>query len=212
MLWRVPGRSAALAVIALVSGSAGLGVTSAGASSPVCGPAAHTIASDSVARVYSRNGQVFGCAHSGSRSYRLGTMSQSLQQGQAGPIALAGVQVAYGLTSYGVDTATAQVLVRRLTDGHVERRRAAITGSVGPESSEQVDDVVVKRDDSVAWIAHVNSIPSGSHIASEVQKSDRTSRTLLDKEPSGIKLHSLRLDGSRLTWRYESTTRSTFLR
>jgi hypothetical protein len=213
MLCHVRARSGCFALIALMSGIAGVGAASAGTNSPVCGPAgAHTLASNSLARVYLRNGNVYGCAATGPRSYRLGTSGHSFNEGRVGPIALAGVDAAYGLTTYGVDTVTAEVIVRHLTDGRVLRRHPAITGSVGAEFAEQVDDVVVKRDGSVAWIANVSSIASHGHATTEVDKSDRTSRTLLDRHASGIKLHSLRLAGSRLTWRYRTTTRSATLR
>lgn len=208
MLRPVRAHVVLLAVIVLMSGFAGLGAASAGTSSPACGPAgARTIASDSVARVYARRGEVFGCARTGRRSYRLGTAAHSLSEGRAGPIALAGVQVAYGLTSYGVDTVSAEVVVRRLTNGHVERRHAAITQPVGAEFFETVDDVVVKTDGSVAWIAHATWIGSGGKGVVEVNKSDRTSGSLLDRSAS-IDRRSLRLHGSRLSWKDGTRRRS----
>lgn len=178
-----------------------------------CGPAhATTLAADHLARIYSDGGNVFGCTRGGDERFRLGTATHSMSEGRAGPIALAGTDAAYGLTYYGVDTISAQVDVRSLTDGHVVRSHAAISGSAPAEFVEAVDAIVVKRDGSVAWIAHVSSIPSAHSASTEVEKSDRTSRVLLEKEPSGIKLHSLRLVGSQLTWRYESATRSASLR
>ncbi len=212
MVRPVQARSVMTAAACLAAGGlANLTGASAASRQSVCGPAgAHTLAADSSARVYSRRGAVYGCAQGGPRSYRLGAAARSLSEGRAGPIALAGVEAAYGLTSYGVDTVTAEVVVRRLSDGRVMRRHAAITGSVGAESAEQVAEIVVKPDGSVAWIANDSSIPSSGHTASEVEKSDRGPGTLLDKEPSG--LHELRLTGSHLTWRYRSATRSATLR
>jgi hypothetical protein len=82
---------------------------------------------------------------------------------------------------------------------------------VGAEFFETVDVVVVKRDGSVAWIAHATSIPSGHQSVTEVEKSDRTSQTLLDKS-ARIGRGSLRLRGSELSWRDGATTKTATLR
>ncbi len=208
-----------VALSGLVLGASALVASTAGATARrdravACGPASgKTLAADHSARIYANDGNVFGCTRAGNQSFRLGTESvSSTSEGRVGPIALAGTDVAYGLTYFGVDTISADVIVRRLTDGHVVRSHAAITGSAGAEFAETVDAIVVKRDGSVAWIAHDRSIPSGHSVFSEVEKSDRTSRVLLDKEPSGIRLDSLRLAGSHLTWDYKATTRSANLR
>jgi hypothetical protein len=177
-----------------------LGGASAASRTVACGPAsAHTLASDSLARVYSLNGKVYGCASGGSKSYRLGTSANSFAEGRAGPIALSGVEAAYGLTFYGVDTINAEVVVRRLTDGHVRRQHSAINEPVGAEYFETVDAVVVKSDGSVAWIAHAKWIGSNGKRVTEVDKSDRTSKSLLDNSNS-IVTDSLGLDGSLLSW------------
>src|SRR5205807_5844094 len=73
-------------------------------------------------------------------------------------LALAGDVVAYGLQQCGVDTGIASVPVRRLSDGKRLSWYSAVTGSVGPESFESVNSIVVKRDGAVAWIATLNSI------------------------------------------------------
>ena len=178
----------------------------------VCGPAkAKTLAADSSARVYSRGGSVYGCAKSGHKSFRLGAVANSMSEGRAGPIALAGVDVAYGLTYFGVDTISADVVVRSLTGGDVLRRQSSYTGSVGPEYFETVHDIVVKPDGSVAWIASAGSIISGKPADTEVEKSDRSPGTLLDKSRQ-IKVDSLRLRGSLLRWRVGQASRHATLR
>jgi hypothetical protein len=209
----VRGRSAFLIGIAclLACAWAGLGGASAASRSVVCGPAsAHTLAADSLARVYSQRGKVYGCAGAGSRSYRLGTSARSFAEGRAGPIALSGVEVAYGLTFYGVDTINAEVLVRKLTDGHVQRQHSAINEPVGAEYFETVDDVVVKSDGSVAWIAHATWIGSQGKSVTEVDKSDRTDQSLLDSSAS-IDRQSLLLHGSTLSWMDGSSAHSATL-
>jgi hypothetical protein len=187
------------------------GGAGAAASGVVCGPAgAHTLAADSMARVYSRQGKVYGCARSGSKSYSLGTVDKSFNEGRVAPLALAGVDVAYGLTFYGVDTINASVMVRRLTDGHLVRQHSAINEAVGAEYFETVDAVVVKRDGSVAWIAHATWVGSQGKSVTEVDKSDQTNKSLLDHSAS-IVTDSLHLQGSRLTWMDGSSSRSATL-
>lgn len=177
-----------------------------------CGAAsARTLASDGVARVYSQHGRVYGCAAADHKSFRLGQASGTPDQKRVGPVALAGVEAAYGLTTSGVDTISAKVIVRRLTDGRVLHRHNAITGPQPAEFYEKVDAVVVKGDGSVAWTADGGSIISHWRRGRQVEKVDHTGQTLLD-HGLGIRLRSLRLSGSQLTWRDGGTTRSARLR
>jgi hypothetical protein len=179
--------------------------------SVACGPGhAKTLASDRAARVYSQGGNVYGCARAGHQSFRLGTLANSMSEGRAGPVNLAGTDVAYGLTYYGIDTISADIVVRSLTDGAVLRRRDSWAGSVAVEYFQTVNDIVVKRDGSVAWIATAGSIVSRGSADTEVEKSDRTSGTLLDKSKQ-IRVHSLLLSGSQLSWRDGSATRHATL-
>jgi hypothetical protein len=200
-----------IAIVSLLAWGVGPGGAGAARSSTVCGPAtAHTLAADALARVYSRGEKVYGCSKGSRTVYTLGSTSNSMGERRVGPIALAGVDVAYGRTSYGVDVISAEVVVENLTDGRVLRDEAATRSNAGPEYAQQVDSVVVKRDGSVAWIASVSSITSPT-TAIEVRKSDQTSRTSLDHGPK-IKPDSLRRDGSRLSWRNGSTRKSATLR
>lgn len=177
----------------------------------VCGPAhAKTFASNRAARVYSKGGNVYGCARTGDQSFLLGTVGNSFSEGRVGPVALAGVDVAYGLTTYGVDTVSAQVVVKSLTNGAVVRQESSWTGPVAAEFFQMVDAIVVKKDGSVAWIATAGSIISSNATTTEVEKSDHASGTLLDKSKQ-IKQHSLRLRGSKLTWKDGSATQRSTL-
>jgi hypothetical protein len=177
-----------------------------------CGPAsAHTLASDGVARVYSQNKHVYGCAASDQKSFRLGQASGNLDRRRVGPLALSGVDAAYGLTTSGVDTISADVVVRRLTDGKVLHRQNAISGKLSAEFYEAVDAVVVKRDGSVAWTANGGSILSGKPPRRQVNRIDKSGYDLLDSHRN-IRLHSLKLSGSKLTWRDGSATQSATLR
>jgi len=189
-------RIALASVIAVVVAASG-----ASAHGPLCGPSkAHTLASDALARVYSRGGKVYGCAKGSHSSYFLGSTSPSAtrERARVGPIALAGVDVAFGRTTSGVDVISAEVVVRNLTDGRVLRDDAATAGNFGPETAQRVDSIVVKPDGSVAWIASVNSIIS-HRGTTQVRKSDQTRRASLDSGRK-IKPNSLRLDGSKLSW------------
>jgi len=176
-----------------------------------CGPAAaRTLAANGLARVYEDGGAVYGCARGAGRSYRLGSAERSLREGRAAPVALAGVLAAYGLASFGVDTGSSLVVVRRLSDGRRLKTLAALTRSAGPESFTTVSSVVVRTDGAVAWIATARSIIShGTEI--EVHRSDSRGRALLAAS-SRVVPGSLRLRGSLLSWREGGTTRTTRLR
>jgi hypothetical protein len=192
----------------------GLAATSLASAEPEipCGPvSATTLASDGLARVYSQHGWVYGCAAAGQKSFLLGQASGTYAAKRVGPIALAGVDAAYGLTTSGVDTISSEVVVRRLTDGQVLRSHNAITGNLPAEFYERVDVVVVKANGSVAWTANAGSIISHTGLKVQVEKSDQTSRTLLDQRPD-INTGSLRLNGSTLTWRDGASRRSATLR
>jgi hypothetical protein len=198
--------------MACLLGSGCFGLASAAArGGTVCGPAkARTLAADRLARVYTADQKVYGCAHGTHSRYMLGTTSNSPGEGRVGPIALAGVDVAFGRTTSGVDVISAEVVVENLTDGHVLKDLPATAGNFGPEYAQQVNSIVVKPDGSVAWIGSISSITSGK-TAIQVRKSDRTQATLLDSGP-GIKPDSLRLHRSELTWRDGSTRKSAKLR
>ena len=192
-----------MALIAVVSGASARGA--------LCGPSrARTLASDSLARVYAHRGKVYGCAQGSHSSYVLGSASNSMGEGRVGPVALAGVDVAFGRTYYGVDVVSADVVVENLTDGRILRSNPATVGSFGPESAQQVQSIVVKPDSSVAWIATISSITSHSGTT-QVRKSDRTERRSLDSG-SKIKPGSLRLHRSKLSWRDGSIRKTARLR
>jgi hypothetical protein len=193
--------------------SAAAPATTAGPAHPAaaqCGPrSAKTLAVNHQARVYSTQGGVYGCATGGSRSYLLAGNSLRPGQPRIGKLALAGTAVAYGETMTGVDTASAQVTVRRLDDGRTLRSLAAMHQAVGPESFQSVDSVVVKSNGAVAWIATARSIIRHSTEV-EVDRADRTGRSTLDIG-SAIASTSLRLSGSSLSWRHAGAIRTARL-
>ncbi|HEX4283278.1 MAG TPA: hypothetical protein VHZ27_21095 [Solirubrobacteraceae bacterium] len=182
-----------------------------GAPTIACGPAtAKTLAASARARVYQVGSEVYGCAASGRGSFRLGNATHTIRELRAGPVAVAGDLAAYGLTSFGIDTVRAQVVVRRLTDG-ARLQAFPATKAVGAESFESVGSVVVKPDGAVAWIAHESSIGARGQTT-EVQSARAGGSNVVVASGSGIDPSSLRLRGSTLSWRDAGVTRRATLR
>jgi hypothetical protein len=187
---------AAAGAVVIAAGACGSAVATTRSQ---CGPSgAKTLAVDRVARVYATGGNVYGCADAGGHTYLLAANNSRPGQPHIGQVALAGIDVAYGKTTSGVDTATATVTVRRLDSGRTLRSLAAMSQPVGPESFQSVDSIVVKKDGAVAWIASAHSIVRNSSQI-EVDRVDGRGRSTLDTN-SGIDSISLRLHGSALSW------------
>jgi hypothetical protein len=177
-----------------------------------CGPSgAHTLVSGRQGRVYERGGGVFGCAFGSGSGHRLGAVSRSLVEPTVGPIAIAGTVVAYGSKTFGTDTATVMVDVRRLTSGRFLHARPALTQPVRPESFQTVSSVVVASDGAVAWIGSAESGPSRNRMDVEALEIDASGERVLDSG-AGVDPSSLRLNGSRLTWMDSGASRDAELR
>jgi hypothetical protein len=176
-----------------------------------CGPAgALTLAGSPVARVYVARGAAFGCSVGVHKQYRLGGRKICNVGPRLGPVTVAGRLAAYGLEMCGIDVASARVLVTRLTDGKPLLSASAIAHVPGPESFQSVRSIVAKQDGAVAWVAVVSSIVRhGTFI--EVHRSDGRGKTVLDSGAAIIP-GSLRLHGSRVTWRNRAAMRSATLR
>ncbi len=208
------------AVAALVIATASCGTSAAaptGSSTPpvrpaaACGPrGARTLAANRRARIYATGSGVFGCVTGTGHAYLLGQGAPGRPgQDRVGRLALAGVDAGYAVGRMGVDTLSAQVVVRRLDTGQVLHEVSATTQPPGPEFFQSVEALVVKADGAVAWIADGGSIVSHAHHR-EVVRLDRRGEARLD---SGLGIHppSLRLSGSRLTWRNRGALRSATL-
>jgi hypothetical protein len=169
---------------------------------------AHTLASDSTAVVYSVNGAAYGCLKPAGAEHELGSMRPCIGATHAGPFALAGDDVAYGAETCGVDDSSTEVIVRSLNSGRALRRQPATSRSL-VEQEGGIQSLVVKSDGSVAWIATEQSLGNRSRLL-QVFKDDRRGLKLLD---SGLQVlpSSLRLHGSKLTWRHEGELRSATL-
>jgi hypothetical protein len=209
------------AAAALVIATAACGKSAASPTGPstravrpavaACGPrAARTLAANRRARIYAAGGGVFGCATGTGHAYLLGQGAPGRPgQDRVGRYALAGVDAGYAVGRMGVDTLSVQVVVRRLDTGQVLHEASATTQPPGPEFFQSVEALLVKADGAVAWIADSGSIVRHTHDR-EVVRLDRRGEARLD---SGLGIYppSLRLSGSRLTWRNRGALRSATL-
>jgi hypothetical protein len=111
-----------------------------------------------------------------------------------------------------VDFCTAQLVVRRLTNGKQLRREPATVAPLQPQSIQSVTWIVVKADGAVAWIGYANATlaADASITETEVHAYDEQGHRMLDSGLA-IGLHSLRLHGSKLTWTDGGTTRTATL-
>jgi hypothetical protein len=171
-----------------------------------CAPGGAQIkVSDRRAQVYALNNAIYGCDRRTHKVTKLGVTTNCIAMSRVDHFALAGDVVGYGVETCGVDTGSTTIIVRRLSDGKQLRNLAAVKGPIGPESYESVGSLVVKPGGAVAWIATANSIV-GHGTRTEVDANGK----VLDSG-GGIVRSSLRLNGSKLTWRDGSSTRSATL-
>ncbi len=195
--------------VATALGACGAAASSAGAAH--CGPFdAHTLAASGAARVYVLGKSVYGCAMKGSGAFRLWTRGSCGAGARVDPVVVAGKLAAYGLTRCGVDTGSTALVVRRLTDGKL-LRRAPATSPAGVESYQSIGSLVLRRDGAVAWIGTGKSIVSHGDGKIEVYRAGRRGRVQLLDSGSGIRPGSLKLRGSRLSWRHGSSARHAVL-
>jgi hypothetical protein len=141
---------------------------------------------------------VYACSSTTGRSYRLGSAGNCLVAARVAPVALAGSIVAYGLKRCETDFGTAEVVVRRLTDGRQLRVLPALTRLAAPEAYASVTALVVRADGAVAWIG-VRSSLVGRRSEVEVHTAD-ASGTAVRGAGTEIGRLSLALKGSRISW------------
>ncbi|MGA2009116.1 MAG: hypothetical protein ABSH51_01080 [Solirubrobacteraceae bacterium] len=152
----------------------------------------------------------YGCAASGPGAVALGsTDGLCPRTPQAGPVALGATIAAYALRTCGIDLATAQIVVRSLATGRRIATLDALTVEVGAEAFESVGSVAVRADGDCAWIARSDSI-AGHHRITEVVSRARGATHELGAG-AAIAIGSLRLSGSRLTWRDGRRVRAAVL-
>ncbi|MGH2869110.1 MAG: hypothetical protein ACRDNK_16315 [Solirubrobacteraceae bacterium] len=203
------GSSAATPGSSTSSGPGSSATSSATTAGARCGPAkARTLGASRTARVYVQSGAVYGCAAGGRRSYLLGHASVCINSDRVGPVVVAGRMAAYAVTTCGVDTGSATVVVRRLSDGaHLFSHAAA--DAAGPEGYVAVTAIVATPAGAVAWIAHAHTIVGNRSVTGVYTRSGSN----VSKLDSGnaIQLSSLRLSGSTVSWQDGSGRRSARL-
>jgi hypothetical protein len=178
--------------------------------SAACGPAAaRTLASSSSARAYVSGGSIYGCSVRGRTSYRLGANTGGNPFVNVGQVVVSGDLAAYTLIRRGVDTGSTSVIVRRLSDGKQLRNLPSSTTAL-PEAYQSIRSLALKPNGAVAWIVLVRSV-IGRGSAIEVRKADAGRPAKLLDSGSTIAPTTLRLRGSRLTWKHGETTRSATL-
>lgn len=176
-----------------------------------CAPAgAHILVSDRQASVYDLQKTVYGCALGTPGHVRLGSSGFCTMADKVGPVALSGRIAAYGVQRCGVDTGTAQVVVRRLSDGKVLRSSPATSRVPAAESYQSVGSLAVKADGAVGWIGDGHSIIGRGPEVIEVHRFDARGAARLD-QGTGIAVASLRLRGSQLSWDHSGRVRSATL-
>ena len=155
---------------------------------------------------------MYGCSFSAGRSFRLGSTARALRETRVDPVAVAGHDAAYGVSSFGVDTVRTSVVVRRLADGK-QLGEFAATGTGVVEGVGSVSSLVLKGDGALAWIGVARSLV-GHGEAIEVHAADTSSSSADRLLDSGAQIApgSLRLHGSTITWKHGAATRHATLR
>lgn len=182
-----------------------LGLCGAAVAAPVgsrgahCGPAsARTLASSQEARVYTVHKAVYGCA--GSRQFRL-----DRPHSPVGVVVVVGKLAAFARYFEGYDFTSASVIVENLTDGKRLWDGEAFPRDPQGEYDQRVGSLVARPDGHVAWI--VSSTMLGADKIVRVFRG----RDVLDSGRA-IRTHSLRLHGTRLSWKHGSRTKTAQLR
>jgi hypothetical protein len=198
----------------------------AAARGATCGSGKGTIlAAGRQVRVYSLPGskppeteRIFGCLIATGRSWQLNAvaMPPDVRQGRSVSVdtetlSLHAPSVAYPETFLGLDTSVLAVTVKDLRTGEVSYCRVGFR--IAPVRSPLVTAIALKPGGSLAWMGE-SRLPQESGRASlspEVGICDSTGSRILDSG-QGIKLHSLALHGSRLTWTDSGVTHTAELR
>jgi hypothetical protein len=208
---------AAGALLLVAAGSGGADGTSTGACKR---PAGYVVAvRTSKAVVFKRRSGhgAYGCLRRRGELVRL--------SGAVGKYRLAGKYVAYFLvfTEIGQGNPVYRVMVRGLRHGSFRHIEAAYSdlpqqGYDDGENAARVTNLKLKSNGSVAWIS---CFPSNRHprrcrapaadLEWEVWRADTHGRKLLDSSDS-VRLRSLGLNRSTLTWRHGDETRTAAIR
>ncbi len=158
--------------------------------------------------MFVQSGAVYGCAAGRAGRYLLGHAAVCIRSDRVGPVAVAGRMAAYAVTTCGVDTGSATVVVRRLSDGARLFSHAA-ADAAGPEGYVAVTTIVATSAGAVGWIARASTIV-GHRTVTGVYARQGSGVSKLDSG-NRIGVGSLRLSGSTLSWQDGSGRRSSRL-
>jgi hypothetical protein len=149
---------------------------------------------------------VYGCAAGSRRAYRLGRTGACIGSRSVAAVAVTGRVAAYAVNSCGIDASSTEVKVQRLSDGKVLSTQPALSGTAGPESLQSVTSIIVNRSGRAAWIVTSHSIVAHQQTVEVVEQSGRHTRVL--DNGAAIRTDSLRLQGSKLSWKQGGRTKT----
>jgi hypothetical protein len=192
------------------------GLSATAAPGRACAPvAARTVARDAAVWVYAVGSTDYACATATGQIHRLGSGARCVGTPRVGPFALGGPYLVYGEEVCGVDAGSASVTELTVPGFHLRSRASGFPVELGPESYTRIRSIVVGASGSAAWIISGRSIihrgptqygvyllragPGGAGVGPV-------------DEGTGIDPGSLRLSGTRLSWRDGGRTRIATLR
>jgi hypothetical protein len=209
--------AAAVATAAITAAtSLGLATTTpiALASSPCLPQGATIVTENSAGIVYAVDDSVYACSVRTGHGTRLGSSGLGGGRPTVGRVVLAGEYLVYATHTMGVDTGTSELFARWLSTGRVISTASAFPTALGVESSTTIDALVARPSGAYAWIVSGGSIihPSSFNVGVYEAKPLARSATikLLDQGPA-IAPTSLKLRGTRLSWRHGSEIRQATL-
>ena len=211
-------RATALAVLAATSSvAAGLGRVDEARGGPSrCKPAdSRTLAKSSEARVFAWRGEIYGCVYSIGRRVNLRCPSSGPDDCFSSEYpdrvyALAGRYVAYpqDFTNPDIGETERRLIVTDLRRGRERRSIAPVFDRSSPDRPV-IEQIVLKRNGSVAWLARGYSLDRDAQTR-EAYRMDRRGRVRLDEGPDIVK-RSLRLRKRTLSWLKSGVRRTATL-
>jgi hypothetical protein len=177
----------------------------------VCGPtSARTLSFGRLGRAYAVGSTVYACSARTHQRTRLGDSTNCEGALLAAPVVVSGDYVAYGAEWCGVDFGSTSLVVRRLSSGmQVSHTPALKNPRPMVEAFTTVDTLALGPNGAAAWISSESSPAFSQGTVIQVDELDPGLKPL--DSGAGIRLRSLRLHGSTLTWNHNAHTRTASL-
>jgi len=187
---------------------------SADARSKCSSPSSRTLYRTAAGRFFDKRTGVYACSSRFGRKFRL--VEEDFQQ-DYGPFRLTPGFAAYGseFDCAACENQFATVNVMNLRTGrHRFRASASSVPEADDRRTEDVTDLVLKRNGATAWIVVVGgSTLEGQPIRlRQVHARDGAGARVLDSGPDAIQPQSLELSGSTVSWTGEGGGRTATLR